>query len=198
MTQARHALPTDRAAVVETLADAFSTDPVFRLLLDPAQHRADHDVMVEIMNVAYDCFVVNGHTYVVDERGAGLWSPPGITTDTDAMSEIIGRHAIPERLEAAFPGFIAMGECHPPEAHFYLMFIGARSTARGQGLGTLMLERVLRICDDEGVPAYLEATTAQSAALYERHGFETVTSIGLGGGVTMLPMVRLPTDQHAG
>ena len=198
MTLARHSLPSDREAAVEPLADAFSTDPVFSLLLDPDQKQAEHDVMVEIMNVAYDCFVVNGHTYVVDERGVALWSPPGITTDTDAMSEIIGRHAIPERLETAFPGFVAMGECHPDEAHFYLMFIGARSSARGQGLGSLMLERVLRVCDEEGVPAYLEATTPQSAALYERHGFEHITSIELGGGVTMLPMVRPPAGQHGG
>lgn len=198
MSQARHALPSDRDAAIETLADAFSTDPVFAHLFDPDGRRAEHGLMVEVMTIAYDTFVVNGHTYVVDGLGAALWTPPGVKTDTEAMSGFFGEHSIPERMEAAFPHFIEMAEWHPTEPHFYLQFIGARAGARGQGLGTLMLERVLRVCDDEAVPAYLEASTPQSAALYARHGFEQLTTIRFADGVALLPMLRPPAGQHAG
>ena len=198
MSPARHALPADRDAAIETLADAFSTDPVFTLLFDPAQARVEHELMVDAMAIAYDCFVVNGHAYVLDERGAALWTPPGLRTDTDAMSAFFGEHSIPERMEEALPGFIEMGECHPDEPHFYLQFVAARSGARGQGVGTQLLERVLRICDAEALPAYLEASTPRSAALYERHGFERLTTITLAEGVSLVPMLRPPAGEHGG
>ncbi|MEO0494975.1 MAG: GNAT family N-acetyltransferase [Actinomycetota bacterium] len=199
MTLARHAVPADRETAIATLGDAFSTDPLFAHLFDPDQRQADDALMREVMTIAYDAFVVNGHSYVVDDRGAALWSPPGVTTDTDAMSGFFGERAIPDRVEAAVPHFIELAEWHPTEPHFYLQFIGARSSARGQGLGSLMLERVLRICDAEALPAYLEATTPQSAALYARHGFEQLTTITFADGIALLPMLRPPAaDEHSG
>ena len=110
------------------------------------------------------------------------------------MSGFFGARAIPERMEAAIPHFIEMAEWHPDEPHFYLQFVGARATARGQGLGSLLLERVLRICDAESIPAYLEATTPRSAALYARHGFEQLTTIRFADGVSLLPMLRPPAS----
>ena len=197
MSLARHATPGDRKAAIKTLADAFATDPIFTHLFDTDGQRAEHGLMVEVMTIAYDAFVLNGHTYVVDQLGAALWSPPGVTTDTEAMSGFFGARAIPERMEAAIPHFIEMAEWHPDEPHFYLQFIGARATARGQGLGSLLLERVLRICDAESIPAYLEATTPRSAALYARHGFEQLTTIRFADGVSLLPMLRPPaSDEH--
>ena len=166
MSLARHATPGDREAAIETLADAFATDPIFTHLFDTDGRRAEHDLMIEVMTIAYDAFVLNGHTYVVDQLGAALWSPPGVTTDTEAMSGFFGARAIPERMEAAIPHFIEMAEWHPDEPHFYLQFIGARATARGQGLGSLLLERVLRICDAESIPAYLEATTSPVTCVF--------------------------------
>ena len=46
--------------------------------------------------------------------------------------------------------------------------------------------------DAEGMPAYLEATTARSRDLYARHGFEVVGLLELPGGLTMYPMWREP------
>jgi hypothetical protein len=52
-----------------------------------------------------------------------------------------------------------------------------------------MLER----CDSEGVPAYLEATSARNRTLYRRHGFEDQKALNLpDGGPPMYPMWRQP------
>lgn len=198
MNHARHALPSDRDAAVAALADAFSTDPVFTYLFDPKEERVDDASMVEVMTIVFDAFIVNGHTYVVGDLGAALWSPPGITTDTEAMSAFFGERSIPERMETALPGFVEVAEAHPDEPHFYLQFVGARQAARGRGVGSTLLERVLTICDAEGVPAYLEATTPRSAALYARHGFEPTTAITLAEGVELLPMLRPPARENQG
>lgn len=38
---------------------------------------------------------------------------------------------------------------------------------------------VLERCDREGLPAYLEASSARNRALYLRHGFEVVEEVHL-------------------
>lgn len=195
MTVARHAVPQDRGAAVAALASAFSTDPIFTYLFDPAVAEVDATLMTEVMEIVYDTFVINGHTYVVDDLGAAVWSPPGITTDTEAMSAFFGERSIPDRMATALPGFIEMVEVHPTEPHFYLQFIGTHAAGRGRGVGSRLLDRVLSVCDTEGIPAYLEASTPRSAALYARHGFEPLTSIALAEGVELVPMLRPPRHQ---
>jgi hypothetical protein len=51
---------------------------------------------------------------------------------------------------------------------------------------------MLTRCDDEGMPAYLEATTERNRALYERHGFVALGPLELPGGPTMQAMWREP------
>jgi predicted acetyltransferase len=71
---------------------------------------------------------------------------------------------------------------HPREVpHFYLslMAIGAAHRGRGYGLG--LLEENLRLIDEAGMPAYLEASNPANVALYSRHGFEARGSFRLPG-----------------
>jgi GNAT superfamily N-acetyltransferase len=62
---------------------------------------------------------------------------------------------------------------------------------QGRGLGSELLAPVLRRCDREGVPAYLEASSVQSKRLYERHGFEARGVLAPAGGPTLWPMWRV-------
>jgi hypothetical protein len=52
------------------------------------------------------------------------------------------------------------------------------------------MEHALRICDRDGTPAYLEATSLKSVPLYRRHGFEVVSVIQVGSAPPLFPMVR--------
>ena len=61
---------------------------------------------------------------------------------------------------------------HPSDPHHYLMLLGVVPARQGTGVGSALLRAVLDIADAAGEPAYLEATTPQNRALYERHGFE--------------------------
>lgn len=196
MTTARHALPDDRDDAIATLADAFSTDPFWVHMLAGGAPAVPLDLMSEAMAIEFDAHVGHGHTYVIDTRAAALWNPPGVHADMDGVSAFFGEHADPQRLEDAIPQFIEMAEWRPEEPHFYLHLVGARSEHRGRGLGSRMLDRVLRTCDAEGVPAYLEASTPQSAVLYARHGFEQLASITFADGVSLLPMLRPSAGEH--
>jgi predicted N-acetyltransferase YhbS len=63
---------------------------------------------------------------------------------------------------------------------------------QGQGIGSALMAPELARCDLEQVPVYLEATSAQSAALHERHGFDVTGEPQLPGGPSRFPMWRGP------
>ncbi len=190
----RHAQPDDRDTLIEILIDAFIDDPIFaHHLEDPARPGfATPAAIRACMEAEADSYLGHGHTYMIDADAAALWTPPGVSADTGALREAFGHHGIDERLEASFPAFVELADWHPEEPHFYLHLIGARSRARGQGAGSKLLERVLRVCDAEQIPAYLEASTSRSVGLYARHGFEQIATVEFAPNVALRPMLRLP------
>lgn len=86
------------------------------------------------------------------------------------------------------------GARHPTgRAHLYLPFLGVVPAHRGNGVGAALLAARLATCDDEGVPVYLEASSARSRPLYERCGFQaTGEPVVLPGGPPIWPMWREP------
>jgi GNAT superfamily N-acetyltransferase len=87
---------------------------------------------------------------------------------------------------------------HPGEPHDYLMLMGILPGQRGRGLGSRLLRRRLEWLDACGNPAYLEATSPASRALYARHGFrDHGRPIRLPGGPDVHPMWRVPERPRA-
>ena len=80
----------------------------------------------------------------------------------------------------------------PHEPHWYLPLIGVVPSHRRRGLGAALMAHALRTCDGEGAPAYLEATSAKSMTLYQRHGFRQIGTIQAGRSPEMYPMLREP------
>ena len=76
------------------------------------------------------------------------------------------------RLEAA----------HPKAGHFYLAVLGVEPESQGRGLGSALMFPVLRRCDAERIPAYLEASSPRNRDLYLRHGFEVTRELRVGSG----------------
>jgi ribosomal protein S18 acetylase RimI-like enzyme len=70
--------------------------------------------------------------------------------------------------------------------------IGVDAEARGRGMGASLLRPVLARCDQDTIPAYLEATSPRNIRLYERHGFEIVEEVRFPKGPSYFAMVRSP------
>lgn len=85
-----------------------------------------------------------------------------------------------------------MDQLHPHEPHEYLWFVGVVPAAQGRGLCSALIVPVLHRADRAGHPAYLEATSPQNKALYERHGFRVAAPFAVAGGPPMWPMWRDP------
>jgi predicted N-acetyltransferase YhbS len=71
------------------------------------------------------------------------------------------------------------------------VFLGVVPGMQGRGLGGALLRERLATADTEGLPAYLEASSPGSKALYERHGFRCVGDpVRLPDGPDIWPMWR--------
>lgn len=66
---------------------------------------------------------------------------------------------------------------HPKTPHYYLFAIGVTPGNKGRGLGTALITEMLRRCDAEGMPAYLENSKAENLPFYEGHGFRVQQQI---------------------
>lgn len=196
--QVRSAHAAEASVVAEILSQGFADDPVFAWLLSdetsrPIYTRAFFDI--------FTAFTLEQGTVQVteDHSGASLWVPFD-PSEADAESAAIG-----EELAAAAGPYIErfgiigelMDAAHPVhEPHAYLHFLGTIPERQGTGVGGAMLADQLRKLDAAGLPAYLEATTLRSAALYERHGFRRLDhTIDLPDGPSMYPMWRMPAGK---
>ena len=182
----------DLEQVSATLADAFATDPILQWLA-PSQ-RSDKQLrrLIEI-ELAYYVFPAGRVLTTDDFRGANLELPPGRWEMAVPLSGAVGfvrvfglRLPRARRLQRLFENN------HLQEPHYYIRYLGVATRFQGQGLGTALLRSTLDRCDKEGVPAYLEASSERSAALYERLEFVHLGELEVPNGPRFWPMRRPP------
>jgi ribosomal protein S18 acetylase RimI-like enzyme len=180
---------TDRDRTIATLVAAFAADPVIRWVFPRSDRYLVHfpELLQRLGGAAFDAGTAD---HIEEHAGAALWVPPGQPTDDEGLLELLQRSIEPQR-QPVMLGFLEqVQEWHPVEPHWYLPFIGVDPRCQGRGLGSRLLERSLARCDEDGLPAYLEASSPRNRVLYERHGFEVAAVIQAGDSPPLWPMVR--------
>ena len=124
-----------------------------------------------------------------DGRGAAFWYPPGVHPDGQAFGALLQEAGVASRVA---PVWEQVGPYEPDEPHWYLRQIGVDPAARGGASGPRCSVRVLTRWIAYGARAYLEATSAASKSLYERHGFVSLREVKVGDAPPLWPMVREP------
>ena len=188
--------------VARTLARAFFDDPHMRWVA-----RVDSKRM-RTLERAFATFL--GRVWLRHDEGyaherlvgAALWMPPN-TWQLGPLAQLLLLPAIVRDLRADTPRLLRalsfIEKKHPREpVHWYLPVIGVAPAWQGRGYGGALLRTVLQRCDAEQVPAYLEAGTPRSRALYERNGFESVEECRYAAdGPPLWRMWREPKGQPA-
>jgi GNAT superfamily N-acetyltransferase len=189
----RAVTPADHDTVVEILVESFYRDPLWGWAFPDDdrrrdQHRALWRMFVEGAARYPFTFLTDGAT------ATSLWVPPGGTEMTDeqvaalepALGEIVGDGA--GRVMEAFDMF---EQAHPhDEPHFYLSLLGTHPDHLGHGYGLGLLADNLRMVDEHGMPAYLEASNLANVPLYERYGFVELERVHPAGGPEVATMWR--------
>lgn len=186
----------DRPAIARTLAAAFMDDPV--AVWASPNERLRERVLRRFFGAQLRAKLPQGFVYRDGECvGGAVWAPPdGWRTTALEDLRIAAAFASPRhwpRAALVGRGLLGLERLHPPEPrHFYLATLGVAPAAQGRGLGSQLMQPVLRLCDTDGVPAYLESSKESNIAFYARHGFRVRREIHLPRGPTMWAMWRDP------
>jgi GNAT superfamily N-acetyltransferase len=192
--EVRKALPEQTSALGAVLGRAFFNEPLM------AWAMPDGDRRNQLLPSFFQLFVrtmdrYNENYVAGDALGAALWAPPGNPVVSDDEGEAFG-HELDDIVGIDAPRFAEifalLDEHHPNGSFFYLQFIGVEPSLQRRGIGSSLLITVLERCDRLGLPAALDATSAQSMRLYERHGFEATKELSLPNGPLVWPMWRKP------
>ncbi|MEU1040052.1 GNAT family N-acetyltransferase [Streptomyces sp. NPDC005907] len=185
----------DRDLLVRLLDEAFWDDPVSGWIFpDEAYRRSTHP---GLMAAFLDIVLADGRVDVTEDGTAcALWL--SVPAGAEHADEADGAAQLREAVDPANERVELVGrltsEAHPADrAHAYLWMIAVAPGRQGEGLGSALMQPVLDRCDREGLPAYLEASSARSRTLYERLGFVfTGRAVELPDGPVMWPMWREP------
>jgi len=184
----------DRELVVSVLEEAFHHDPVSSWVFPDEAHRLA--VHGKFLGVFADITLAEGRIDVAEDGAAvALWLPAsaGPPEEEDPTPALMRQTADPDNERCELVGRLT-GKVHPHDrAHSYLLMIGVSPQRQGEGIGAELIRAELDRCDRDGVPAYLEASSARSRTLYERLGFRFLGSaVELPDGPSMWPMWREP------
>lgn len=195
MRVVRLAQPHESGQLTAALAAAFLDDPVFGWLIGGGSRRQARIERYFAIQLAHS--LADGEVWTADGlHGAALCMPPGRwRVPPRLLAANGGRFAriFRGRLPRAVGLLTAMERRHPRGAHCYFPYIGVAPEAQGRGLGSNLMRPALDRCDREGLPAYLEASSERSAALYERLGFRTAEVLRFAGSPPLMLMTRPPT-----
>jgi GNAT superfamily N-acetyltransferase len=195
----RRATPEDIASLQAVLGEAFYDDPVIGWLMPNAEKRRARlrrFFGIELRHMA----LPRGHAWTTsDLSGVALSMPPGAwrvpphatMLEGCAFGIHLGRAA---RLGAAMEWRHAR---EVGKSHYYVRDVGVLPHMQGKGLGSALMRPTLDLCDREGLPAYLEASSERSEALYERLGFCCVDELRVADCPPLWLMLRPPHPREA-
>jgi GNAT superfamily N-acetyltransferase len=170
----RDAVPGDLDTLVHTLSNSFAEDPMFNWVFPRTQlYPYFFHMLVK------DVYLSRGIVHIEEQgRAAALWLPPEerfkIAPRLGLLRfglKLVRQGGLRPVWRLQQQGSVFSRHL-PREPHYYLQFIGCRYDHQGQGIGAALLKQGIKICDEHGMPAYLECSNSRNVPLYERHGFE--------------------------
>ena len=187
-------------AVPLVLASAFLDDPVLgRYLLRQDDYKASGAALFFAHLLRAQGYAAGGVSHVHEGpggavQGAALWQAPGAPQGLPLPAmlrmaliapSVFGLGGVLRALRAG----AAVDDAHPHTRHYYLAFLGVLPSAQGRGIGAALLQPVLARADAEGVPCYLENSSAANLPFYARAGFAVTREVAVGRSALGEPVV---------
>ncbi len=196
----RRAAAADLPALADLLTEAFLHGDLAPWLVAHLDTR--HRIYRPYFGMIAEHALEHGHVEITgDGTAAAVWfrvtDQPLAEPDDYAhrLAAITGSHLA--RFQALD---LAIHTAHPyTEPHHYLAYLAVQPDRQRRGLGSALLAHHHAQLDQQGIPAYLEATGSRNRSLYARHGYRPRPPIALDrGGPHLHPMWRPaphPTDR---
>ena len=164
----------DQALVTDIITRAFADDSLLNWIAMQDASRLKR--IGRLVKTTVELFMPAGEPFIeTGGKGCSLWlnpSAPGLSLwQTVRVIAMLGSVAGYRRLPEMIEFYTQFERLAPPEPAFHLFYLAVLPEARRQGMGSALLQPVLKKCDAERIPAYLENSNSANLKLYERHGF---------------------------
>ncbi len=187
----RKAGKDDAAKVGEILSDAFSEDPVGNWISpNPEYPKWCWPMIVPFLLPHNEAYITS------NGQGALLGVPPGaelkIRPGFSMLWNLWWRFGTGSILRL-FRLMKMLEQSHPKAQHYYLLALGVRTVSRKKGIGSALLEHILKECDQQKTGVYLENSNSLNTKFYQRHGFKLQDEVTIPkNGPTLWLMYRDP------
>ena len=194
----RRATEADINAAASVLANAFHGYP-FLLWTVAADRHVERiaglqRLALERLTIPYgECWLaLDGETIVA----VAAWMPPAFELPASVAEDMAALRAELEgdRHEHSLAAGLVTEHLRPPGPAYYLGTVGTLTSRQGEGIGRAVLAPVLDRLDGEHAAAYLETSTANNVAFYERLGFAVTAHATIPGGPDTRVMLRTPIN----
>jgi ribosomal protein S18 acetylase RimI-like enzyme len=183
MNDLTRATKADHLRIKNIMGDVFDDDPVNRWVFGDQL-----DVGLYYAHAAKVLFLEKGMCWIAEgELGAAMLLRPGIKKQISILKllPLLGPIIRKGGIKALIRGIKVdefLAKKAPKEQPFYYLFaIGARKSARGQGVGSQLMRACISEAEQHSMPIYLENSKEENLGFYHRHGFELIEKIEPGG-----------------
>lgn len=174
---------------LDTLVMAFTADPVIRWLYPEARQYLTH--FPEFLAAFGGKAFAEKTVWRLGAFSAvGLWLPPRVDLDGDAVVAVLTETVASEQHVDAFSVLGQMDDAHPRFPHWYLAWFGVDGAVQGRGFGSELMKHCLKIVDEDHLPAYLDSPNPRNISFYQRHGFEVTGEAQAGACPPVVSMLR--------
>jgi ribosomal protein S18 acetylase RimI-like enzyme len=169
----RKANREDKDRVVGILVKSFENDPYINWLIKSGKK---HKQLNALMNLAFEEIFLGGEVYLTDdETGVALWkrNRTGGVSLANLLSKVRFAYAFGWRKMVDIVKMERYVKSrHPKDDFLYLWFVGVLPEDQRKGNANELLDPVLKNCEKEKLPVYLQTANPQNVKIYERKGFE--------------------------
>lgn len=177
--------PSQVDKAIEILGHAFRQDPIYNYLVS---NELDANALSWLLRVGLGYSHSYNHTYITTSntgelQGVASWIPPegsgsSVTRILQAGALILPFKLGISRFARTLSWSWAIEELHKrnmsSKPHWYLSLLGVSPSSQGCGIGSLLIEPILKQASRDGLPIYLETSTELAVRFYQKHGFKVV------------------------
>ena len=173
----------DKEQIVGILAGSFDDNKSVNYIVKQDGKRTQR--MRKLMEYSFDVCYLFGDVFLSeDKKGCALIVTPdkkkttfkSILLDAKLALSVIGLSNIKKAMNRES----RINKLHPKEPFYYLWFIGVDPSEQNKGIGTKLMNDVMKEAASKGRTVYLETSTLKNIPWYEKFGFIIYNKLDFG------------------
>lgn len=195
----RRAVLTDRDLVVDILSNSFDDNKSVNHVVKQDAFRNSR--IRRLMQYSFEVCLLFGEVWIsANQKACALLLYPdkkkttlrSILLDLRLAISVISFGRVPKVLKRES----AIKANHPKDNHFvYLWFVGVEPSYQKSGIGSALLQDVIRQSVQENRPIYLETSVSRNLSWYKKFGFDIYKEVDLGYRLYLLRRPPVPLTQ---